>query len=111
MVGLTFDQYLESGPDFHEMRDRLCPHVHSSTFDYHHSKAFRSRHFPHAILRQVPRAIKASLDWGVIGEGMNIWPNVKIHEREFLFVSSVSQPFQLHRRGRIITNYFRRRLG
>jgi small basic protein len=37
---------------------------------------------------QVPVAIKASLDrgqGGVIGEGKNIWPNVEIHEREFLF--------------------------
>ena len=52
MAGLTSDQYLESGSDFHEMRDRLCPHIHNLTFNYlwdHHWKALRSRHFPHAV--------------------------------------------------------------
>ncbi|KAI9439803.1 hypothetical protein H4582DRAFT_1812928, partial [Lactarius indigo] len=40
---------------------------------------------PHSI--QVPFAMKASLgrgEGGVIGEGKNIWPNVKMHERESL---------------------------
>ena len=52
MAGLTSDQYLESGSDFHEMRDRLCPHIHNLTFNYlwdHHWKALRSRHLSHAV--------------------------------------------------------------
>jgi hypothetical protein len=80
------------------MRDRLCTHVHSLTFNHlwdRHWKALRSRYFERA-LHSASRAIKASLDrgqGGMIGEGKNIWPNVEIHEREFLFVSSVFQLF------------------
>ena len=47
----------------------------------------------HAHSIQVPIAIKASLDrgqGGMIGEGKNIWPLVEIHERQSLFVYSVS---------------------
>jgi hypothetical protein len=41
---------------------------------------------------QIPLAIKASLDrgqGGMIGEGKNFWPNVEVHEREFLSMYSV----------------------
>jgi hypothetical protein len=62
---------------------------------------------------QVPVAIKASLDrgqGGMIGEGKNIWPNVEIHEREFLFVYSVPTLPDFRCRGRIVPSHSRCRL-
>src|ERR1700761_4412566 len=51
-VSLTSNQYLKIGADLHEMRDRLCTHVHSVTFNHlwnRHWKALRSRYFPRAL--------------------------------------------------------------